>query len=135
VGYEPAESLYKVKGGNSNWRGPIWLPTTFLLIDSLKKMSKAFGEDLYIQVEDEKPVTPEDMAYSFADRTVNLFRKDKENRRPFLGERFPYQGDSHWTDHILFYEYYNPETGKGLGASHQTGWSALVANLIDEFKR
>jgi len=135
VGYEPAESLYKVKGGNSNWRGPIWLPTTFLLIDSLKKMSGAFEKDIYIDVENEIPVTPETMAYSFAERTINLFKKDNENKRPFLGERFPYQQDPHWTDHLLFHEYFNPETGKGLGASHQAGWSALVANLIDEFKR
>lgn len=134
VGYEPAESYYKVKGGNSNWRGPIWLPTTFLLIDSLKKLAKAFEHELKIQVVGEDPLDLEGMALAFADKIISLFTLGENQTRPFLGEEFPFKEDPHWRDYLLFYEYFNPETGKGLGASHQSGWTALVANLIDEFR-
>ena len=74
------------------------------------------------------------MTKSFADRAISLFKADAKGHRPFLGEKFPFQGDPHFKDNLLFYEYYNPETGKGLGASHQTGWSALVANFIQDFR-
>jgi len=134
VGYEPAESLHTVKGGNSNWRGPIWMPTSFLLVDSLLKLTEAYEEDIYIKAGAEEPVDIASMAHTFADRAIALFTKNKQGSRPFLGPNFPFTDDPHWKDHILFYEYYNPETGKGLGASHQTGWSALVANFIDEFR-
>lgn len=134
VGYEPAESLYRVKGGNSNWRGPIWMPTTFLLIDSLKKLTEAFAEDIRISIEGEEPVDIASMASSFANRIISIFSEDKEGKRPIFGPEFPFSQDPYWKNYIPFYEYYNPETGKGLGASHQTGWSALVANLIDEFR-
>jgi hypothetical protein len=126
VGYEPAESRDRVKGGNSNWRGPIWMPTTFLLVDSLRKLAEAHGDKIEAQTEM--------MASTFADHMISIFKKDGQGRRPFLGERFPFHHDPHW-DHLLFYEYFHPETGQGLGASHQTGWSALVANFIDEFRR
>ena len=134
VGYEPAESLYTVKGGNSNWRGPIWMPTTFLLVESLTKLTEAFEEDITIRVSDNPPIDIAGMAQAFADCIVNLFKADERGHRPFLGESFPFQGDPYFKDNLLFYEYYNPETGKGLGASHQTGWSALVANFIQDFR-
>ncbi|NGX36926.1 MAG: hypothetical protein K1000chlam2_00072 [Chlamydiae bacterium] len=134
VGYEPAESLYTVKGGNSNWRGPIWLPTTFLLVESLVKLTEAFEEDITVQAGGEKPIEIAAMAKSFADRTIGIFAMNEEGKRPVLGPEFPFQNDPHWKDYIPFHEYYNPETGKGLGASHQTGWSALVANFIAEFR-
>lgn len=134
VGYEPAESLYTVKGGNSNWRGPIWMPTTFLLVDSLKKLSEAFEEDIKIQAGQETPIDIGSMAKSFADRAIDIFAANKEGIRPVFGPEFPFRQDAHWKDYIWFHEYFNPETGKGLGSSHQTGWSALVANFIDEFR-
>lgn len=134
VGYEPAESLYRVKGGNSNWRGPIWIPTTFLLVDALKRLTEAFEEDIKISVEGEDPVDLASMASSFANRIISLFSEDEEGKRPIFGSKFPFAQDSNWKDYIPFYEYYNPETGKGLGASHQTGWSSLVANFIAEFR-
>lgn len=134
VGYEPAESLYKVKGGNSNWRGPIWMPTTFLLVDSLLKLTKAYEEDITIQSGNEEPIDIASMARSFADRIIRIFLFDEEGRRPVYGPQFPFAYDPNWNQHIHFYEYYNPETGKGLGAAHQTGWSALVANFIDQFR-
>ncbi len=134
VGYEPAESLYTVKGGNSNWRGPIWMPTTFLLVDSLRKLTEAYEEDITIKAGSEEPIDIASMAQSFADRIIKIFAVDSEGKRPIFGSEFPFSKDLHWKDHIPFHEYYNPETGKGLGASHQTGWSALVANFIAEFR-
>jgi len=134
VGYEPAESLYRVKGGNSNWRGPIWMPTNFLLVESLSKLTEAYEEDITIQTKDEPPIDIASMAKGFADRAINIFALDKEGKRPVFGPEFPFAKDPNWRDCILFHEYYNPETGKGLGASHQTGWSALVANFIQEFR-
>ncbi len=127
VGYEPAESRDRLKGGNSNWRGPIWMPTTFLLVDSLLKLTDAYGEEIQPQTEM--------MAAFFANHMISIFTKDKKGKRPYLGEQFPFHQDPYWSEHLLFYEYFNPETGKGLGASHQTGWSALVANFIDEFRQ
>lgn len=126
IGYEPAESSEKIKGGNSNWRGPIWFPTTFLLIDALKTYSK--GYDI------KEPVDIDTLISSLTDRLISLF-KQGANGRPFFGSEFPYKNDPHWKDYLLFYEFFNPETGKGLGASHQTGWTALVANLIQERSR
>ncbi len=134
VGYEPSESYHRVKGGNSNWRGPIWMPTTFLLVESLTKLTEAYPERIKIQAGSEEPTDIGAMAKSFADRVIKIFAKDQEGKRPFFGPEFPFAKDPNWKDYILYYEYYNPESGKGLGASHQTGWSALVANFIAEFR-
>lgn len=135
VGYEPAESRDKVKGGNSNWRGPIWMPTTFLLVDALLKLTEAYSDEIKVKIAGEEPVKIGAMAKEFADHMISIFAKDKEGKRAYLGENFPFHKDGAWTDPLLFYEYFNPETGKGLGASHQTGWSGLVANFIDEFRK
>jgi hypothetical protein len=135
IGYEPAESLERIKGGNSNWRGPIWMPANFMLIDALKHLAKTCREEFKTAVEGEQEVDVDQMATSFANRLISLFTKDETGHRPFRGPEFPFKQDPHWKDHLEFFEYYNPETGKGMGASHQTGWSALVANLIDEFRR
>ncbi len=134
IGYEPAESLEKIMGGNSNWRGPIWMPANYMLIDALKKLAHASKNKIIVEVDGEKPVNIEEMSVFFAECLITLFKKDAEGHRPCLGPKFPFPKDPHWVSHILFNEYYNPETGKGLGASHQTGWSALVANLIHEFR-
>lgn len=130
VGYEPAESSYKVKGGNSNWRGPIWFPTTSLLIDSLLIFSEAFGDKIRCDLPGKPNQTLRQIALSFADRLTTLFKKDSEGKRPVFGPQFPFHHDPNWSDYLLYYEYFNPETGQGLGASHQTGWTALVANII-----
>lgn len=126
IGYEPAESIERIKGGNSNWRGPIWIQTNFMLIEALKKMDKSgihFDGGL------------EKKARLFADGVLSVFKKNADGVRPFFGEKFPFSRDPHFCDHILFYEYFNAETGQGLGASHQTGWSALVANFINDFRQ
>lgn len=133
ITYEPAESVERIKGGNSNWRGPVWLPVNYLLIESLRKIAGGIGKELKIEINGEPPVTLDQMADAFSKKIIALFSKDPiTGSRPTLGNASRFKEDPHWKDHILFYEYYHPETGQGLGASHQTGWSALVANLIQE---
>jgi len=135
VGYEPGEAVCKLKGGNSNWRGPIWFPTSFLMIESLRKLDTAYGDLLKIKMDNGKEVTAGDMAERLANGMINIFTKDKNGRRPVFGDVERFQTDPLWKDHILFYEYFHGDKGTGLGASHQTGWTALVASLIDEWRR
>jgi hypothetical protein len=134
VRYEPGEAESKIKGGNSNWRGPVWFPTTFLMIESLRKLDTAYGDRLRIPSRDGDSTTPGEMARYFADALIGLFIRDENGRRPCDGDD-PRSRDPHWRDHILFHEYFHADTGRGLGASHQTGWTALVASLIDEWRR
>ena len=137
VTYEPAEAVSKIKGGNSNWRGPIWLPTCFLLIESLRKLGTAYGPLFTVRTpgNDNEPLAFHEMAGLLADRLIGLFTRDASGRRPVHGQQSKFQDDPHWRDLILFYEYFHGDTGAGLGASHQTGWTALVASLIDEWRR
>ena len=136
VAYDPAESRTWLKGGNSNWRGPIWFPTTFLMIESLRKLARAYGDDLKVPGKvGEDPVTLSAMASGFADRLISLFTRNEQGCRPIFGNRELMQNDPHWRNCLLFHEYFNAETGEGLGASHQTGWTGLVASLIDEWRR
>lgn len=135
VRYEPAEADCKIKGGNSNWRGPIWFPTTFLMIESLRKLDKAYGNQLVIRDEQGVERTAGDMANYFADAMISIFTRNRQGERPVYGHNKKFQEDPHWKDYIHFYEYFDGDTGKGLGASHQTGWTALVASLIDEWRR
>lgn len=135
VRYEPAESDSKIKGGNSNWRGPVWMPTAFLMIESLRKLDKAYGESLCIRSYDGEQVTAGQMAQRFANDLIAIFTRDASGRRPMYGGVAKLQDDPHWRDHIAFFEYFHGDTGAGLGASHQTGWTALVASLIDEWRR
>ncbi len=135
VGYEPAESAGKMKGGNSNWRGPIWFPTTFLIIESLRKLGTAFGGRLPVTTPASKgqPIVMKQMAKDIARRMISIFTLDENNERPVWGGAKHFKDDPHWRDHPLFYEYFHGDNGAGIGASHQTGWTALVANLIDEW--
>jgi hypothetical protein len=137
VGYEPGESAARVKGGNSNWRGPLWFPTTYLLIRSLLKFGRALGPDFAVIApgSNGQPIKPLTMAAEVADRMIGLFRKDEHGHRPCLGPHRKFQEDPHWRDYLLFNEYFHGDTGQGLGASHQTGWSGMVANLIEEWRR
>ncbi len=133
VRYDPAESTSGLFGGNSNWRGPIWFPTNYLMIESLQKYQRFYGDELRI----ENPtgsgceMTMGEVASDLARRLVNLFLRSGE-RRAVFGENALFQRDPRWRDHILFYEYFNGDDGAGLGASHQTGWTALVAKLIQQ---
>ncbi len=132
--YEPAEAESKLKGGNSNWRGPIWFPTCFLLIESLRKLSKAFGSSYRVELPRGSVELP-NLARELAESMIRIFSRDDAGRRPVYGDTQIFQDDPHWRDLILFYEYFHAENGAGLGASHQTGWTALVASLIDEWRQ
>lgn len=135
IHYEPAESFQMIKGGNSNWRGPVWFPTTFMMIESLRKLRAAYGDGFTIRTPNEHPVTLGEMARSFADRLIRIFTRDAQGQRPVYGNFHKFQNDPHWRDYLLFFEYFHGDHGWGLGASHQTGWTALVASLIDEWRR
>lgn len=133
IGYEPGESTHRMKGGNSNWRGPIWFPINYLILTTLKKYASVFNDTLNIQIKNDAPVHLNEIVHSFAKNLLSIFTKDSSQKRPFLGPHFPFHEDPHFSDLFLFYEYFHAETGQGLGASHQTGWTALIANIIDEF--
>jgi hypothetical protein len=136
VAYEPAESSSKLKGGNSNWRGPLWFPTTFLLIESLRKLGTAFGPQLQVNTPAAGgPIEFRALAKDVARRMIDIFLRDSSGKRPVFGGAEKFQQDPRWRDEILFYEHFHGDNGAGLGASHQTGWTALVANLIDEWPR
>jgi hypothetical protein len=137
VRYEPAEADAKLKGGNSNWRGPVWFPTSFLMIESIRKLGTAFGPDVKVSVGGAggREMTLREVAQELADRLIRIFTRDAWGRRPVYGDVRKFQEDPHWRDLVLFFEYFHGDTGFGLGASHQTGWTALVASLIDEWRR
>ncbi|MEX0659421.1 MAG: hypothetical protein WD080_09835 [Egibacteraceae bacterium] len=136
VGYEPAEAVAKLKGGNSNWRGPVWFPTSYLLIRSLRRFSEAFGDAFAVvtPASSGQPITPAEMAEETANRMIRLFTIE-DGRRAFWGHRPQLWSQPSWRDTLLFHEYFHGDTGAGLGAAHQTGWTGLVANLIDEWRR
>jgi hypothetical protein len=136
VRYSPGESLEKIKGGNSNWRGPLWFPTAFMMIESLRKLRRAYGRQFAIHspASEEGMVTPDDIARGFANRLIRIFTRDASGRRPVYGNQRMWQEDPHWRDYLQFYEYFHGDDGHGLGAAHQTGWTGLVANLIDEWR-
>ncbi len=130
--YEPAESRTGLFGGNSNWRGPVWFPINFLLIETLRVYHRFLGDAFTIEFPtgDGDQLTLAEVADELADRLIAIFGKGPEGRRPVLGSyRLP-PDDPAWNDLIPFHEYFHGDTGAGLGASHQTGWTGLVANLI-----
>ena len=136
LGYEPGESEAQLKGGNSNWRGPVWFPTSYLLIHSLLRFGDALGPDFAVKPSDGgQSVTARTMAREIAERMIRIFTRDADGHRPCFGDSTKFQTDPHWRDCLLFNEYYHGDTGKGLGASHQTGWTGLIASLIDEWRR
>jgi hypothetical protein len=180
VGYEAGEAVEKLKGGNSNWRGPVWFPTSFLIIESLRKLEKAFGGDVKVALHTgtethEQPLheammadtrsedgvgagaarargmsistathpvhttTLSGLGRDIANRMIRIFIPNADGYRPVYGPRGTrkaelFAHDPHWRDLVLFYEYFHGDSGEGLGASHQTGWTALVASLIDEWR-
>ncbi len=132
VRYEPAESQTGMFGGNSNWRGPIWFPVNYLMIESLQKYAHYCGDAFKVQLPRRSGnwMTLDEAAADLSGRLVRLFLRGGDGRRPIYGGLDIFQNDPHWRDHILFYEYFHGDNGAGLGASHQTGWTALVAKLI-----
>ena len=135
--YDPAESDNKIKGGNSNWRGPIWFPTTFLIIESLRTLGAGYGDDFKMAIPGDSRGEQNllNIAGEIANRMIRIFTRNQRGERPVYGGTTKFQKDPHWKDLILFYEFYHGDNGAGLGASHQTGWSALVAALIDDWRR
>jgi len=135
ITYEPGESLERMKGGNSNWRGPIWVPANYMLIETLQKLSEAFGDTLHVQVGNELAVTLHDMALYYAEALLKIFKQDVSGNRPFFGDNQKFQKDPNFKDYLLFNEHFHGDTGRGLGASHQNGWTGLIANVIEELRR
>ncbi len=131
VNYEPAESASSLFGGNSNWRGPIWFPVNYLLIDALHRYYAYWGPRFTVECPtgSGNEMTLREVAHELSRRLVRIFKRDGDCR-PFWGNRTPHNTDPLWCDNLWFHEYFNGDTGAGLGASHQTGWTGLVANLI-----
>ena len=134
VGYEPAESASGLFGGNSNWRGPIWFPINFLLIEALQNFHFFYGDSYRVEFPtgSGKLMTLWDVATELSHRLVSIFLADANGRRPFNGGVEKFQTDPHFRDLLLFHEYFHGDNGAGLGASHQTGWTSLVAKLLQQ---
>ncbi len=131
--YEPGESSSHLFGGNSNWRGPVWMPMNYLLIQSLLELYKYYGNSVITACPAgcDRLVNLDQVANDISIGLISLFKRDTEGKRPVHGANPLYQNDPHFMDLILFYEYFHGDTGRGTGASHQTGWTGLVAELID----
>jgi hypothetical protein len=133
--YEPGESTTALFGGNSNWRGPVWFPLNFLLIEALQKHHYFLGDDFKVECPtgSGNERTLWDVTTDLSYRLIKLFLRDENGRRPVHGDREKFQSDPYWRDLILFHEYFHGDTGAGLGASHQTGWTGVVAKLIHQY--
>jgi hypothetical protein len=134
VDYEPAESSSSMFGGNSNWRGPVWFPVNYLLIESLQKFHHYFGEEFRVNFPtgSGNDMSLWEVASEISRRLSRLFLRDASGRRPVYGGLEKFQTDPHWRDLILFHEYFHGDNGAGIGASHQTGWTGLVAKLLEQ---
>jgi hypothetical protein len=134
VNYQPAESESGLFGGNSNWRGPIWFPINYLIIESLQKFHHYYGDELKVECPtgSGQMVTLGEVATELSQRLIRLFLRNAEGQRPIYGGLHTFQADPHWRDLILFNEYFHGDNGAGLGASHQTGWTGIVAKLIQQ---
>jgi hypothetical protein len=137
VKYLPAESNSGLFGGNSNWRGPIWFPVNFLLIESLQKFHHYYGDEFRIECPtgSGKFVSIDEAAQEIARRLTKIFLKDEHGQRAVFSQYPRLQHDEHFRDHVLFYEYFHGDSGRGVGAAHQTGWTGLVAKLLQPRQR
>jgi hypothetical protein len=134
VDYEPAESSSGLFGGNSNWRGPVWFPVNYLLIESLQKFDYFYGESFTVEcpARSGHKLDLWQVATELSRRLTRIFLRDPDGHRPVHGGAEKFQQDPHWRDLVLFYEYFHGDNGAGIGASHQTGWTALVAKLLQQ---
>ncbi len=136
VNYLPADSDSGMFGGNSNWRGPVWMPINFLIIRALVSFYLFYGDDFKVECPtgSGRQMNLFEVAQEIANRLISIFLRDTNGRRPVFGGLKKFQADPHWRDYILFHEYFHGDNGAGIGASHQTGWSGLVATLIELFR-
>jgi len=135
VDYLPGESNTGMFGGNSNWRGPIWMPVNALIIRSLLVFYLYYGDRFNIECPtgSGRMMTLFEVASEIVERLTRIFLRDDRGRRPVYGGTEKFQSDAHWRDHLLFYEYFHGDNGAGLGASHQTGWTGVIARLMQLF--
>ena len=134
VCYSPGDSPIAMFGGNSNWRGPVWVPVNFLLIEALQKFHYYFGDDLKVEFPtgSGNHLNLWEASLELERRLISLFQRDEHGRRPCFGDDERYRSDPHWSGLLRFFEYFHGDTGRGLGASHQTGWTALVAKMVQQ---
>jgi hypothetical protein len=137
VQYLPAESNNGMFGGNSNWRGPVWMPVNGLLIRSLLNLYQFYGDDFKVEcpTDSGQYMTLFEVAKEIGRRLSSIFLRDASGKRPVYGGTKKFQEDPYWKDYILFYEYFHGDNGAGLGASHQTGWTGVIARSLDLFAR
>ncbi|MBD2080194.1 glucosidase [Leptolyngbya sp. FACHB-17] len=136
VHYEPAESTTGLFGGNSNWRGPVWFPVNYLIVEALWQFHQYFGDEFTVECPTGSghQMTLQEVAIALSHRLVAIFQQDRQGRRPVYGGLETFQSDPHWRNYILFHEYFHGDNGLGLGASHQTGWTGLVAMILQNVK-
>jgi hypothetical protein len=134
VQYEPGESRTGMFGGNSNWRGPVWFPANYLLIEALQKFDYFYGDEFRVEFPtgSEKMLNLWEVSLELERRLCNIFLKGEDGTRPVYGTEEKFQSDEHWRDHILFYEYFHGDNGTGLGAGHQTGWTGLIGKILQQ---
>jgi len=134
VDYEPGESSSGLFGGNSNWRGPVWFPCNYLLIESLQRFYHYYGDDLKIECPtgSGNMMNLWEVSEELSRRLSRIFLRAPDGRRPVFGNAEKFQTDPHFRDHVLFFEYFHGDNGSGVGASHQTGWTGLVAKLLQQ---
>ncbi len=134
VKYEPGESSSWLFGGNSNWRGPIWFPVNYLIIESLQKFHHYLGPSFTVEFPtgSGRQLDLAQVAAELSRRLSSIFLRDESGRRPAFGDAALLQQDPHFRDHLLFHEYFNGDDGSGAGANHQTGWTGLVAKLLQQ---
>jgi len=132
VDYLPGDSNSGMFGGNSNWRGPVWMPVNYLLLTALYRLYAYYGDDFRVECPagSGRQMTLFEVAQELGDRLTRIFLPDENGRRPVYGGTEKFQSDPHWKDHILFYEYFHGDNGAGIGASHQTGWTGCIARII-----
>jgi Glycosyl hydrolase family 63 C-terminal domain len=133
IGYEPGESQSDLFGGNSNWRGPIWMPVNFLIIESLHRFHDYYGDEFKVEYPTGSGhlCTLKEINFGLIERLLRIFKQNKKGIRPLNGDNKKMQHDTYFDNPILFYEFFDGDTGKGLGAAHQTGWTGLIASIID----
>jgi len=134
VAYEPGESSSGLFGGNSNWRGPVWYPMNFLLVEALQKFHYYYGREFKVEFPSGSGnlITLDEVAAELSRRLTGIFLRDSQGNRPLYGESERFRSDPNWKDLVLFYEYFHGDTGAGLGASHQTGWTSLVTKMLQQ---